>query len=118
MTLQLKPKRVVLDMSATDYLRILGGPPESVSIRSGLVVLKACESVGRHSTGSFEEMLVVLEGDGEMIFSDGSVMQLSAHTVAYCPPETEHDVRNSGKGTLRYIYMVAKALWQEDENNG
>jgi len=109
MTQQPKAKIVDLDMSGTTYLRILGGPPESVTMRSGYVVLLPSQSVGRHSTESFEEMVVVLEGEGEMLFGDGSVMGLKPHVAVYCPPETEHDVRNTGGSPLRYIYMVARA---------
>jgi quercetin dioxygenase-like cupin family protein len=107
---RLKPKRITLDMSSADFFPILGGPPDSVTLRSGLVVLGPAQSVGRHSTGGFEEMVIVLEGEGEMLLGDGSILSLARHTVAYCPPETEHDVRNCGEGTMRYIYMVAKAL--------
>jgi len=110
MNLQLKPKRVALDMNAAGYTPILGGPPESANIRSGLVVLQPSGSVGSHSTENYEEMIVVLKGEGEMLFNDGSVIKLDPHTVAYCPPETEHNVRNCGEGIMRYIYMVAKAI--------
>jgi mannose-6-phosphate isomerase-like protein (cupin superfamily) len=109
MTLQPKAKKVELDISGTDYVRILGGPPESVTMRSGYLVLLPSQSVGRHSTGACEEMVVVLAGEGEMLFGDGSTMQLRQHVVIYCPPEMEHDILNSGKSPLRYIYMVARA---------
>jgi mannose-6-phosphate isomerase-like protein (cupin superfamily) len=109
MTQQPKAKKVELEMSGTAYVRILGGPPESVTMRSGYVVLLPSQSVGRHSTEACEEMVVVLGGEGEMLFGDGSVMGLKPHAVVYCPPETEHDVRNTGGSPLRYIYMVARA---------
>jgi len=109
MTLQPKAKKVELDISGTEYVRILGGPPESVTMRSGYVVLLPSQSVGKHSTDAFEEMVVVLEGEGEMLYGDGSVLQLKPHVVIYCPPDTEHDVRNTGERPLRYIYMVARA---------
>jgi mannose-6-phosphate isomerase-like protein (cupin superfamily) len=109
MTMKAKPKKVQLDISGTEHLRILDGPPESASMRSGYVVLLPSQSVGRHSTEAFEEMVVVFGGEGEMVFGDGSVMRLKTHTVIYCPPDTEHDVRNTGEMPLRYIYMVARA---------
>jgi oxalate decarboxylase/phosphoglucose isomerase-like protein (cupin superfamily) len=109
MSIKLKPKRVELDLSATEYFRILGGPPESVTMRSGYVVLLPEKSVGRHSTESFEEMIIVLDGEGEMLLGDGYVLQIKQFTVAYCPPDTEHDVRNTGNKPLRYVYVVAKA---------
>jgi len=109
MPLQPKPKLVVLDLSTAEYFRVLGGPPESVTMRSGLVVLLPAEAVGRHSTGAHEEMVVVLDGEGEMLLGDGSALQLKPHVVAYCPPGTEHDVRNTSDKPLRYLYVVARA---------
>jgi mannose-6-phosphate isomerase-like protein (cupin superfamily) len=104
-----KPKIVALDRAATHYLRVLGGPPESVTMHSGYVVLQPEKTVGRHNTGSYEEMVIILNGEGEMLFGDGSLLRLKQYIVAYCPPDTEHDVRNTGKKPLRYVYVVAKA---------
>jgi mannose-6-phosphate isomerase-like protein (cupin superfamily) len=28
----------------------------------------------------------------------------------YCPPSTEHDVFNTGTTTLRYVYVVSRAV--------
>ena len=109
MTPQPKAKSVTLDLTATEYLRVLGGPPESVTMRSGYVVLLPSNNVGKHSTDSYEEIVVVLDGEGEMLFDDGSVLPLKPHVVAYCPPKTEHDVRNNGDKPMRYLYIVAKA---------
>jgi quercetin dioxygenase-like cupin family protein len=88
---------------------LLTGPPETVTMKSGYVVLAPGHSVGKHSTQQHEEILVVLEGTGEMQFHDGSRLELKANTVLYCPPETEHDVKNTGSGDLRYVYIVAAA---------
>jgi mannose-6-phosphate isomerase-like protein (cupin superfamily) len=86
---------------------LLSGPPETVSMRSGLITLQPRQTVGKHSTGQHEEMLVVLEGEGKMLFDDGSSLAIAANHVLYCPPDTSHDVINMGSGTLRYIYIVA-----------
>ncbi len=108
---QSKPhtKVVVLDKSDNGILPILAGPPETVTMRSGYIVLGPGRSVGKHSTEHNEEILIVLEGEGEMRFHDGSKLELKARTALYCPPETEHDVWNTGNGILRYVYVVAKA---------
>ncbi len=102
-----RPKAVKLDTAGADYLRVLGGPPESITMRSGLVVLAPGKSVGKHSTGHNEELLVVLEGQGEMSFQDGSKLDVKANYALYCPPETEHNVTNTGTSELRYVYIVA-----------
>jgi len=78
-------------------------------MRSGSIVLQPKESVGKHSTGANEEVLVVFAGQGEMRTADGTVLQLRPYAVSYCPPDTEHDVFNTGSEPLRYVYVVAKA---------
>jgi mannose-6-phosphate isomerase-like protein (cupin superfamily) len=106
---QAKPrtKVVELDSAGKDYLQVLSGPPETVTMKSGLVVLAPNKSVGKHSTGQHEELLVVLEGQGEMSFKDASKLDVKANHAIYCPPETEHNVTNTGRTVLRYIYVVA-----------
>ena len=76
-------------------------------MKSGLEVLAPNQSVGKHSTGQHEELLVVLEGRGVMTFKDGSKLDVQANHALYCPPETEHNVTNTGSGVLRYVYVVA-----------
>ena len=98
-----------LDPAATEYARVLGGPPATHSMRSGHVVLGPGQSVGQHSTGEHEEVLVVFQGTGKMMITDGPELALAPNTVAYCPPRTEHDVTNTGTQPLRYLYVVAAA---------
>ncbi len=104
-----KPLTIQLDPAATEYTRVLGGPPATHSMRSGQVVLAPGQSVGKHSTGEYEEVLVVFEGTGRMVIAGGPELALAPHTVAYCPPRTEHDVNNTGLQPLRYLYLVAAA---------
>ncbi len=100
-------KVVELDSHGKNYLQVLAGPPESVTMKSGLEVLAPNQSVGKHSTGQHEELLVVLEGRGVMTFKDGSKLDVQANHALYCPPETEHNVTNTRSGLLRYVYVVA-----------
>jgi mannose-6-phosphate isomerase-like protein (cupin superfamily) len=102
---QHRAKVVALDTQG--YKEILSGPPESVRLKSGYVVLAPKQSVGKHSTGHHEELLVVLEGEGEMTFADGTKLGVKANSALYCPPETEHNVTNTGHSVLRYVYVVA-----------
>jgi mannose-6-phosphate isomerase-like protein (cupin superfamily) len=89
---------------------VLSGPPESLKMKSGYVVLSPGKSVGKHSTEHHEEVLVVLEGEGEMLFKDGSNLPVNANSAIYSSPETDHDVLNTGTGVLRlrYVYVVAE----------
>jgi mannose-6-phosphate isomerase-like protein (cupin superfamily) len=100
---------VQINPLATESMPVLGGPPETVTMRSGSIVLHPSQNVGRHTTGSNEEALVVFSGSGEMRLADGTVLTLKPYVVLYCPPETEHDVYNTGSEPLRYVYLVARA---------
>lgn len=98
-----------LDPMAENYVPILDGPPQTAAMRSGSVVLQPLRSVGKHTTGDHEEVLVVLNGVGELRLPDGASLPLASPCVAYCPPATEHDVVNTGDTCLRYVYVVARA---------
>ncbi|HXZ31656.1 MAG TPA: cupin domain-containing protein [Terriglobales bacterium] len=106
-----KPRAKVIPLQSQERAvsPILTGPPETVTMKSGYVVLPPGKSVGKHSTEQKEEILIVLEGQGEMIFSNGSKLPVKANTALYCPPQTEHNVSNTGTGVLRYVYVVANA---------
>jgi mannose-6-phosphate isomerase-like protein (cupin superfamily) len=103
-------KIIRLDPEGRDYLPLLSGPPETVTMRSGLVLLAPGKSVGKHSTVGHEEVLVVLEGTGEMLITGEASLPVVAGTAVYCPPHREHDVLNTGEGVLRYVFVVARAL--------
>ena len=106
---ELKPRVMRLDMTGADYQAILAGPPESVTMRSGLVQLSSGAAVGEHSTEGYEELIVVLEGKGEMRVTGQRPMAIGEGEIIYCPPETLHNMVNTGDGVLRYVYVVAKA---------
>jgi mannose-6-phosphate isomerase-like protein (cupin superfamily) len=109
-TLNRQAKIIELDLASSEYQRLLKGAPDTVTMHSGLVTLMPSQSVGRHSTENYEEALIILAGVGEMRIDGGQVMQLKPMVLAYCPPDTEHDVFNTGTEPLRYIYIVAKAV--------
>jgi quercetin dioxygenase-like cupin family protein len=104
---QLLPKVIKLDAGGPGYLRVLGGPPETSSMRSGLVILAPGAAVGKHNTDQFEELIVVFEGRAEVRITGRPPLAAEGGTAAYCPPHTEHDVINVGPGPLRYLYVVA-----------
>ena len=92
-----------------EYQRILEGQPQTCGMRSGRVYLKAGESCGLHSTKHHEELLVFLSGQGELQIGETDRIAVGAGRAAYIPPETLHDVHNTGSGPLTYIYCVAPA---------
>jgi len=104
-----RAKVVKLDSAGKHDTLLLSGPPETVTMKSGLVILEPGQTVGKHSTGAHEEMLVILEGQGTMLFKDGAKLEVDTNRILYCPPDTEHDMMNTGTGALRYVYVVASA---------
>jgi mannose-6-phosphate isomerase-like protein (cupin superfamily) len=102
-------KSVPLDPGDKSYFLLLRGPPETKSFRSGLVTLAPGKSIGVHNSGVNEEMIVPLEGEGELRFSNHSPLVIKSGLITYAPAHTEHDVINTGAGILRYIFITAKA---------
>jgi len=106
----LKPMVIDTTSGENRYTRLLGGPPNSYSMRSGKVILQPGESVGKHSTKSNEEFIVILNGEGVFIFNDDNSLKFDNNSVLYCPPMTEHNIQNTGSTPLIYIYVVAKGI--------
>ena len=101
-------KVVQINPLSTESMPLLSGPPETVTMRSGSIVLLPSKNVGKHTTGDNEEVLVVFSGSGEMRMADGTVLNLKPYVILYCPPDMEHDVFNTGSEPLRYVYLVAR----------
>jgi len=99
-------KRLPVDV--TEYFQILG-EAETKTMRSGMVTLKNGENVGEHSTKSYEEMLVILNGRGEAEINRKERLSIEKGQMVYIPPNTIHNVFNKSDSVLQYIYIVAKA---------
>jgi mannose-6-phosphate isomerase-like protein (cupin superfamily) len=102
-------KVVALEPGDAPYLVLLDGPPETASLRSGLVTLAPGASVGKHDTEKYEEMLVPLEGEGELRITGQPPVRIRPGLITYAPAHTHHDVANTGTTRLRYIFIVARA---------
>jgi len=103
------PFSIILPANLNKYTELLK-PPRTVTMRSGLVRLNPGENVGLHSTNQNEEMLVILEGQGEVELEGQPPLKISGGQVAYVPPMTKHNVRNRGTAPLKYIFIVSKAI--------
>jgi quercetin dioxygenase-like cupin family protein len=88
---------------------LLQGTPQTTGMRSGFVRLKPGATVGWHTTGENEEALVILRGQGEALIDGQAKRTFVAPAFAYIPPETRHNVSNTGKEQLEYVYVVAPA---------
>jgi quercetin dioxygenase-like cupin family protein len=88
---------------------LLQGFPQTSGIRSGFVRLKTGATVGWHTTGKNEEALVILHGQGEALIDGQAKQPFVAPALVYIPPATRHNVVNTGKDLLEYVYVVAPA---------
>ena len=102
----MKPLHSFLPKDNTKSLRILG-LSQTVGMRSGLVALAPGDDVGAHSTENNEELLIILDGKGRLEI-ESSGIEVSANETVYIPPNTRHNVLNTGSTPLRYIYVVTQ----------
>jgi mannose-6-phosphate isomerase-like protein (cupin superfamily) len=103
-------KVLIIELNANpENQRILAGRPQTCGMRSGRVYLAPAKSCGRHSTKDREELLVFLSGRGELLIGQNDRYQVGQGKVAYIPPQTAHDISNTGDAPLVYVYCVAPA---------
>ncbi len=101
-------KVLVVDLNnKPEYQRLLAGRPQTCGMRSGSVYLIPDQACGRHSTKDREELLVFLSGRGELLIGEDDSFEVGQGKVSYIPPNTIHDVKNTGTEPLVYIYCVA-----------
>jgi mannose-6-phosphate isomerase-like protein (cupin superfamily) len=81
---------------------------KSIQMSSALVTLQPGENIGSHNTGMNEELLIILEGIGEVEAQGVEKQHVSDQSVIYISPGNKHNVRNVGSTPLRYIYVVSK----------
>jgi mannose-6-phosphate isomerase-like protein (cupin superfamily) len=65
--------------------------------------------VAHYTTGNNEEALVILRGRGAALIDGQGSQTFVAPAFAYIPPATRHNVSNTGKELLEYVYVVAPA---------
>ena len=87
--------------------RLLSGPPETVGIKSGHMVLDSGAESGRHTTGAREEILIIRSGSGLVEVQGHPNFAINPNVTLYIPPETWHNVKNNSQETLDYIYVVS-----------
>ena len=102
-------KALVIELNdSPEYQPILTGVPQTNGMRSGRVYLKPGEACGEHSTKAHEETLVFLSGKGAALIGDGEKsFEVGKGKICYIPPNTEHNIKNTGQEPLVYIYCVA-----------
>jgi quercetin dioxygenase-like cupin family protein len=76
-------------------------------MQSGAVSLAPGKTVGTHDTEGYEELVIPLEGRGELRIPGRAPVPIAPGVVAYAPPHTAHDVANVGDGVFRYVFVAA-----------
>ncbi len=94
-----------LDKSCQNQ-KLLDGEPATRGMRSGRVYLEPGRACGQHSTKDREELLVFLSGRGELLIGQKDRFEVGQGKVCYIPPQTPHDVKNTGDEPLVYVYCV------------
>lgn len=102
----LKPVLVKIE-EKKHFKRLLSGVPQTKGMKSGYLVLKPGESVGEHNTESREEVIIVLAGRADVYCQGRKVFSAREGNLIYIPPETAHNIKNTGKDILRYVYVVS-----------
>ena len=86
-----------------------GGVERTAGMKSGFIHLEPDDEVSWHTTGSKEEMLIILRGEATVKLGTkfARPMTVTGPAAFYIPPETGHSVRNNGTEALEYVYVVA-----------
>jgi len=90
------------------FLRLFGKSSKPHGLASGFVTLKSKESVGLHNTQNKEEALIILQGQAQVSYEKRSRIKVKKNCFVYIPPKTAHDIKNTGKGILRYVYVTTR----------
>lgn len=105
-----KPQPLVIPLHcAGGDCPLLKGIPQTAGMRSGYVCLLTGTTVGWHTTREHEESLVILNGQGEALIEGEANRPFTAPIVEYIPPATRHNIRNTRRQPLQYVYVVAPA---------
>jgi quercetin dioxygenase-like cupin family protein len=104
------PQPCVIQFSdtTTHYQPLLNGAPQTAGMEAGLVTLMPGQSGSQHSSKGYEEALVIISGEGDMVVSGGPTLKLRPNSIAYCPTQTVHQIKNTGADPLKYVYVAAQ----------
>jgi mannose-6-phosphate isomerase-like protein (cupin superfamily) len=92
-------------MGKRRFTRLVGRHGKLKGISSGLVVLKPKESVGEHTTGHKEEVIIILKGHAKVSWGKKSI-SVGENSFLYMPRHTVHNMQNSGRAPLKYVYLT------------
>lgn len=95
------------------FRTIFGGAVTTADFTVGVADLEAGGWLGQHRHDP-AEIYHVISGRG-ILSIDGQDREVGAGTVAYIPGNSEHGIRNTGSGRLRFFYAFAVGSFEEIE---
>lgn len=104
------PKIITFNPDTTIYQEICDGDKDSTVFYSGVVTMAPGKSGHVHSTEIYEEMIMVLSGQAQVRITNGKNLDLEYGNIGFIPPDTEHQVFNTGTTSLKYIYVAVKSI--------
>ena len=104
----MEQKAFVVELNDRREYQRLFQSPQTMGMKAGRVWLDPGAECGSHSTGDREECLVFLAGEGIARIGQKE-LHIGAGKVCYIPPNTEHNIINTGSEPLVYIFCVAPA---------
>jgi len=90
------------------FIRLLGDSSKIKGLRSGLVTLRPKESIGEHKTDQKEEVIIILKGSATIYYAKNKKIKAPRNSFTYIPPDTLHNLENSGSKILQYVYVTAQ----------
>lgn len=105
----LSKAKIIKLVSDSKYQRLFSKDSGTCGIKAGHVILKKGEDIGEHSTNDMEEALVILKGRGRLIINREDCLDFEDNAVLYVPPQTIHNVKNTGSENLEYIFITSNA---------
>ena len=103
------PKVISFNPDSIHYQPIFNGEKDSVVFYSGIVTLLPNTSGELHCTDEYEEIIIALEGQGQLKITNQKSLSINFGKIAFVPQNTEHQMFNSGKENFKYIYVATKS---------
>ena len=105
----MKESKLVKLESTEKYQRLINKDLGSSGLKSGHVMLRPGENIGEHSTNEREEIIIILKGEGKAVIDSNKIFAIKENHTLYIPMQTIHDIKNSGKENLEYVFVTSKA---------
>jgi mannose-6-phosphate isomerase-like protein (cupin superfamily) len=103
------PRIVSFNPDSNLYQSLFKGEKDHVVFYSGVVTLAPDSSAKLHNSEIYEEMIITLEGEGQLRVPKKGTFPVKFGKIAFVPPYTDHQMVNTGAKNLKYIYVATKA---------